>query len=63
MAQDLVKDGATLPELMQAGRWASPEMPAHYARSELAGQGAVARYHSRNNPGSPDAGPDAPQAA
>ena len=40
--------GATLPELMQAGRWASPEMPAHYARSELAAQGAVARYHSRN---------------
>ena len=48
MAQDLVKDGASLPEIMQAGRWRSPAMPAHYARAELAGQGAVARYY--NNP-------------
>ena len=53
MAQDLVKDGATLPELMQAGRWASPGMPAHYARAELAGQGAVARFYSRSNPDTP----------
>ena len=53
MAQDLVKDGATLPELMQAGRWTSPAMPAHYARNQLASQGAVARYHQRNSPGGP----------
>lgn len=51
MAHDLVRDGATLPELMQAGRWASPGMPAHYARAELAGQSAVARFYARNNPG------------
>ena len=63
MAQDLVKDGATLPELMQAGRWASHKMPAHYARSELAGQGAIARYHSSRNPASPVASPDAPETA
>ena len=47
MAQDLVKDGASLPELMQAGRWESPAMPAHYARAELAAQGAVARYYNK----------------
>lgn len=42
-AQSLVSAGATLPELQQAGRWRSPAMPAHYARGQLAGQGAVAR--------------------
>ena len=42
-AQSLVSAGATLPELQQAGRWLSPEMPAHYARGQLAGKGAVAR--------------------
>ena len=42
-AQSLVTAGATLPELQQAGRWLSPSMPAHYARGQLAGQGAVAR--------------------
>lgn len=42
-AQSLVSAGATLPELQQAGRWLSPEMPARYARGQLAGQGAVAR--------------------
>ena len=57
MAQDLVKDGATLPELMQAGRWQSPEMPAHYARAELAAHNAVARYHQRHNPASPASAP------
>ena len=57
MAQDLVKDGATLPEIMQAGRWTSPTMPAHYARAELAGQGAVARYHRRQSNQVGDASP------
>ena len=42
-AQSLVASGATLPELQQAGRWLSPEMPAHYARAERAGKSAVAR--------------------
>ena len=42
-AQSLVSAGATLPELQQAGRWLSPDMPAHYARGQLAGKGAVAR--------------------
>ena len=56
MARDLVADGASLPEIMQAGRWASPTMPAHYARAELASQGAVARYYN-TSPTPPDSPP------
>lgn len=47
MAQDLAAAGTELPALMVAGRWASPAMPARYARGELAGRGAVARYCGR----------------
>lgn len=44
-AQDLAAAGAELTELMNAGRWQSPAMPAHYAQGQLAlaGRGAVAR--------------------
>ncbi len=45
MAQDLVAFGTELPELMQAGRWKSPAMPARYAEKQLASRGAVAKYH------------------
>ena len=45
MAQDLLTDGASLPGLMEAGRWDSPVMPARYTRSLAAGRGAVAAYH------------------
>ena len=47
MAQDLVAAGMSLPDLMVAGRWKSPAMPAHYTRGQEAGQGAVARYYSQ----------------
>lgn len=47
MAQDLVAAGAELPAVMQAGRWATPAMPARYAERLLAGRGAVAGYHAR----------------
>lgn len=47
MAQDLVGAGLDLAGIMQAGRWASPAMPAAYARRLLAGRGAVAQYHAR----------------
>lgn len=46
MAQDLSAAGATLAELMQAGRWTSSSMPAVYTRSQSAGRGAVAKYHA-----------------
>ncbi len=45
MARDLVRAGIELPALMHAGRWRSPAMPAHYARNEIAGNNAVARFY------------------
>lgn len=42
-AQSLVGSGAQLPEAMLAGRWTSPAMIAHYAKAELAQNGAVSR--------------------
>ena len=47
MARDLAATGCELPALMQAGRWASPKMPAVYTRNEQAGRGTVARYYGR----------------
>ena len=45
MAQDLSAPGFALPELMTAGRWKSPRMPARYTERQTAGRGAVARYY------------------
>ena len=45
MARDLARAGIELPSLMNAGRWQSPTMPAHYTRNETAGRGAVAQFH------------------
>ena len=45
MARDLARTGIELPSLMNAGRWRSPTMPAHYTRNETAGKGAVAQFH------------------
>ena len=45
MARDLARAGIELPRLMNAGRWRSPTMPAHYTRNETAGKGAVAQFH------------------
>ena len=46
MAQDLSAAGADLSDLMTAGRWDSPTMPARYTEAPAAGRGAaVARYH------------------
>ena len=43
-AQSLVRAGASMAELKQAGRWQSDKMPSHYTRAERAGSGAVARF-------------------
>ena len=43
-AVSLAKAGASVVEMQQAGRWKSPQMPAHYARAQEAERGAVARY-------------------
>ena len=45
MSQDLSAAGFALPELMTAGRWKSPRMPARYTERQAAGRGAVARYY------------------
>lgn len=50
MARDLVRAGVELPSLMIAGRWRTPTMPAHYARNESAGRGAVAQYYATHRP-------------
>ena len=42
MAQDLSAAGAELPELMTAGRWESPTMPARYTQTQATGRGAEA---------------------
>jgi integrase/recombinase XerD len=42
-AQDLTAAGAALPEIMVAGGWKSPQMPAHYSRKLDARHGAMRR--------------------
>lgn len=43
-AQDLTAAGAALPEIMIAGGWKSPQMPAHYARKLDTRRGAMRRW-------------------
>ena len=43
-AQSLAAAGASLVDMQTAGRWTSPVMPGHYARGQIAGRGAVARF-------------------
>ena len=45
MACDLARAGIELPRLMNAGRWRTPTMPAHYTRNETAARGAVAEFY------------------
>jgi site-specific recombinase XerD len=47
MAQDLVENGAELPEVMLAGRWRSATMVARYTERLQATKGAVARLHAK----------------
>ena len=47
MAQDLCAAGMELTELMVAGRWVSPKMPAHYAKELNVLRGAVAKYYKK----------------
>nr|MCC4838022.1 tyrosine-type recombinase/integrase [Vibrio lentus] len=36
-------------EIMKAGRWTSPAMPAYYTRNESVYKGAMAKYHKSND--------------
>ena len=48
MAQDLARSNFTLLMIMQAGRWKSPQMPAHYIRKLKAGHNAVANWYQQH---------------
>jgi len=43
-AVSLAQAGASVVDMQVAGRWKSPQMPAHYARAELAERGGIARF-------------------
>ena len=43
-AVSLAQAGASVVDMQVAGRWKSPQMPAHYARAEFAEQNAIARF-------------------
>ena len=43
-AVSLAQAGATIVDMQVAGRWKSSQMPAHYAKAELAERGAIARF-------------------
>lgn len=45
MVRDLVAAGEGVVAVQVAGRWASPQMPAYYARGEQAGNGPIARFY------------------
>ena len=49
-AQSLAKRSAGLVAMQKAGRWASPDMPARYTRSQAAAEGVVARLRHRHTP-------------
>lgn len=48
-AVSLAQAGATVVDMQVAGRWKSSQMPAHYAKAELAERGAIARMGSDNH--------------
>ena len=46
-AVSLAKAGASVVDMQVAGRWKSSQMPAHYAKAELAERGAIARFKEK----------------
>ena len=60
MAQDLAAEGYSLAQLMTAGRWTNPAMPARYTRNQAAARNAVAQYYRQMSLFEPGAPPDAP---
>ena len=49
-AVSLAKAGASVVDMQVAGRWKSAQMPAHYAKAELAERGAIARFKDGKRP-------------
>ncbi|WMS45249.1 tyrosine-type recombinase/integrase (plasmid) [Acuticoccus sp. MNP-M23] len=50
-AADLAEFGASLPEVMTAGRWKSPVTAGRYCAGQEARRGAVARFHAAKGEG------------
>ena len=46
-AVSLAKAGASVVDMQVAGRWKSSQMPAHYAKAQLAERGAIARFKEK----------------
>ena len=46
-AVSLAQAGASVVDMQTAGRWKSSQMPAHYAKAQLAERGAIARFKER----------------
>ena len=46
-AVSLAQAGASVVDMQVAGRWKSSQMPAHYAKAELAERGAIALFKER----------------
>ena len=46
-AVSLAQVGASVVDMQVAGRWKSSQMPAHYAKAEMAERGAVARFFEK----------------
>ena len=46
-AVSLAQAGASVVDMQTAGRWKSSQMPAHYAKAELAERGAIARFKEK----------------
>ena len=49
-AVSLAQAGASVVDMQVAGRWKSSQMPAHYAKAQLAERGAIARYKEKKRP-------------
>jgi len=49
VAQDMTAAGFGLSEIMQAGRWKSPTMPARYSENQQARRGAAAKLAALQN--------------
>ena len=50
-AVSLAQAGASVVDMQTAGRWKSSQMPAHYAKAELAERGAIARFKEKGGNG------------
>ncbi len=47
-AQDLLAEGFSLAEIMEAGRWTSTRMPARYTENQAAARGGMAQFCQRH---------------